>query len=319
MKVLVTGASGFIGTAIVKKLTEAGCYVIPTGRRDENLANYVKADITDPTELENIGGDFDVVVHAAGLAHQFRPPNDPQLFDKVNAEGARNVARLAVSRGAKHFVLISSIAVYGEDKPAPCTEEAPCRPSGDYAESKYQGELAVLKECGAAGISVTILRTATVYGKGDPGNIMRLIKTIDARRFIWIGKGANLKTMIHVEDLAESCLEVARHGSGSNVYNVAQHPATMSEVVETIARHLKLRIPKLYLPAGAVLAAVNLAAQVPGLGSRVVNLRATINKWLSVENISAEKIEREIGFVPKIHLAEGLWEEIADYQKNESN
>ena len=114
LRVLVTGASGFVGSAIAEQCRSAGMNVLSTGRSDvEDVPGYFKADVTEPESLTEAMSEVDCVVHAAGLAHQFRKGIKPAAFMKTNVKGAENIANAAVHAGVKQFILVSSVSVYG--------------------------------------------------------------------------------------------------------------------------------------------------------------------------------------------------------------
>ena len=146
----MTGASGFVGSALVSELQDAARYRVfgLTGKRkntagveNPSVQKYIRADITDyetlkkAEEIKNV----ETVIHTAGLAHQFgRVARED--FWKVNVQGTRNICRLAQSLNAGHFVLISSVAVYGDYGKASIDETFVCRPDGFYGESKLESE-----------------------------------------------------------------------------------------------------------------------------------------------------------------------------------
>ncbi|MEK7776125.1 MAG: NAD-dependent epimerase/dehydratase family protein, partial [Planctomycetota bacterium] len=112
-------------------------------------------------------------------------------------------------------------------------ENTPCNPVGPYALSKYNAELRAIEIAREAGMALTILRLATLYGEGDPGNVGRLMRTLDRGRFLWIGDGSNRKSLLYKGDAARACMAVAeRSASGINIYNVSAPACTMREIVD---------------------------------------------------------------------------------------
>ena len=204
MKVLVTGASGFVGREIVAELLrekhEVFCLVSPKSKKDKDLPNFFQADISeveDLNELEKSFENIDAIIHSAGLAHQFGKTADEDFWN-VNVNGTQNVARLAVNLQVKHFILISSVSVYENvlRETISIDETFACNPKSIYARSKFESENVAREVCEANKIALTILRLATVIGENDRGNTARLIEAIDKKRFIWIGKGENRKSLI---------------------------------------------------------------------------------------------------------------------------
>ncbi|HEV7645455.1 MAG TPA: NAD(P)-dependent oxidoreductase [Pyrinomonadaceae bacterium] len=320
-KILVTGGTGFVGKAIVSELAKGGHDIYTCAKSTQpqlpELPNYFSVDISSRESVEESAGKLtaiDCVIHSAGLAHQFKAPKDPQAFTRINVEGTRNIAQMAADKEIKNFVLVSSISVYGDGKPNPTDEDYPCRPTGSYAVSKYEAELAAREVCEANNIALTILRLATVYGEGDVGNVLRLIKLIDSGKFFWTGKGENGKSLIFSEDAARACrIAAEKQLPGINIYNVTDTPHTMREIVAEIARQLGKKIPGIIIPAALIKSALGAAGILPVVGKRARGLAETLKKWRSDDVLAGGKIERELNFSAETPLAEGIKKEVAWY------
>lgn len=338
MKILITGATGFVGKAIVERLgsaekldaeklegaekpSAAVLELYTCGKRESSdLPNYRAVDISSPESVAALGreiGNIDCVIHSAGLAHQFSGAKEPDAFERINVEGTRSIARMAAAAGCQRFILISSISVYGEDKPNPCGEHVECRPKGDYAVSKFRAESVAEEICREQNIDLVILRLATVYGEGDVGNVLRLIKLIDAGRFFWAGKGNNSKSLIHNSDAARACaLALESELPGVHIYNVTDSPHTMRQIVETIAENLGRKISRLSIPPDLFETTLKFAGLIPVVGGRARSLAGTLKKWQSNDVLSGEKLGRELGFYPEVSLPEGIEREVRWYEKN---
>ena len=313
--VLVTGAAGFFGSEIVRQAIVAGLLVRATDRsaaRPSSCPDYFCADILDLDSLDPAMDGVKVVIHAAGLAHIFdKKKAKKALFKEVNEVGTANVALAASEAGVKHFILISSVSVYGPFTQGVYDESAPCQPEGPYAGSKYQAELRAIEIAKASGMALTILRLATLYGENDPGNVARLMRSIDQGRFIWIGDGSNHKSLLHREDAARACLAVAQHpASGVNIYNVSAPPYSMREIVQGLASALGKPVPTWHIPGALTLAVAGMASAITGRTGRLGNLRATLQKWLADDVYLAGKFEKAFGFKTQVSLAEGLRREV---------
>lgn len=320
--VLVTGASGFVGAAIVSQLQAAGFSVRETGRSRQNRRHYITADLLDRSTLPALVEGTPAVIHTAGLAHQFSAGAESQAaFEASNVTATKNLLQVAIAASVVHVVLISSVAVYGSYLGNQCTEATPCRPVGPYAESKYRAEQEAMALATHHGLSLTILRLATVYGEGDPGNIARLMRSIDRNRFIWVGQGTNWKSLIHKDDVGRACTAVltSDHCPGDiHIYNVAAAPVTMRQVVQQLAHCLEKQLPPVYIPARAAQTLSQIAASTSRL-DRFRRLNLTIHKWLTNDVYPADKFNAAYRFQPSIDLSQGIHREVTWYRGGITN
>lgn len=274
---------------------------------------FFPADILDAGALSGVCRNVDCVCHVAGLAHVFKESAlSGESFFRVNVTGTENVAHSAARAGVKLFVFISSVSVYGGDTKER-DERAPCRPEGPYAESKRRAEETLIEFCGRNGMDLTILRLATLFGEGDPGNIARLIRFIDSGKFFWIGSGLNRKSLIHRDDAGRACVAAIRNPMpGTNIYNVSGPPYTMREIVETIAARLGRKAPRVRIPAGLALTVSKAAALLKG--ERLLRANKTMLKWLSDDVYIADLFNGTYSFQPNVGLDEGIRREVAWYR-----
>jgi nucleoside-diphosphate-sugar epimerase len=260
----------------------------------------------------------DVVIHAAGLAHQHRATLAQRVeYSQINTACTESMVRAAVAADCQRFVLVSSVSVYGAGSPA-TTEEAPCNPSSPYAISKLEAEHVASEVAASSKMELIILRMATLYGDNDPGNVGRLLRTIDRGRFLWIGDGQNRKSLVHVEDAASACALAATRPLSTHfrTFNIATEPCTMREIVSTLACSLGRRPPSIHVPARIPLTAAAITSNIPGLATRARRFRSTLDKWLSDEVFDATLFRDTFGWHPKISLDRGLARQVAQYRLN---
>lgn len=333
MKILVTGATGFLGRCVIAELVRRkGFEIVTTGARvsSENLPNYLAADITNRESVAKLERfePLEVVIHAAGLAHQFGETGR-EKFWAVNVEGTRNIAELSVRLQASRFILISSVAVYGAqdadfDEPDKIhggkyqEDISICRPRGFYAESKLAAERAAAEICGKNGIELIIARPATIVGEGDAGNVGRLIGAIDRGRFIWVGTGKNRKSLIYKTDAARACAALAEHKftarhPSERIYNVTAEPKTMREIVGDIEKNLGRAAPRYSIPETPLLKILSFLGGARG-SSEIKKRAETVEKWLSEDVYSGAKIAAEIGFRPETDIFEALRKQTEAYR-----
>jgi nucleoside-diphosphate-sugar epimerase len=309
MKILVTGATGFIGGEIASKLLSEKFKVIGLSRNKIEQKSELKilpADITNEEEVGRIAEaeSFDAVIHCAGLAHQFGEV-EKERFENVNVRGTRNILELAVKTKAKHFIFLSSTAVYGLQN-NPMDESSKCNPENFYAESKLKAEAVCREICEKNNISLTIFRPPPVLGERGVGNVPRLIEAINKRRFFWIGNGENKKTLIYVGDIAEACLTLLKKKrNGTEIFNLASEPVKMRTLVSIISEKLKKTVPPFSIPA-------SLPAMIFSLNSKTFKLKIvdgfapTFEKWLSEDVYPADKIREDYGFEPKTPIEQAV-------------
>lgn len=316
MKVLVTGATGFVGGEILRNLYGNGFDVLGTSKSGvkEGKPKIIKADVTDFEKLKaNLDEDFDAVIHSAGLAHQFGNV-EKSLFEKVNIDGTKNVAELAVRANIKHFILISSTAVYGFHKNE-IDESAECLPDTDYADSKLKSEIICREICEKNNIDLTIFRLTPVLGEKGIGNVPRLIAAIDKRRFLWVGDGRNKKSLIYVGDIADACrMILEKKKNGTEIFNLSARPIDMHELVSIISSSLNKKVPSFSIPESVPRFLINLSGKLIG-SQRIGKFSKIFDKWLSDNVYIADKIKAEYGFEPETSISTAVRKQCEWYSK----
>lgn len=317
--ILVTGANGFLGSEVVRLLAENAIPIRATGKEPTCFhpdIQYLQADITHPQQIIPAVSGVRTVIHAAGLAHVFRPERlAGNAFQNINEYGTANVMSIAADNGVEHFILISSVAVYGPYKHGPCSETDPCNPLGPYAESKYNAEQRAQEIALRTGMSLSILRFATLYGENDRGNVARLMRAIDRQRFIWIGDGSNRKSLLYKGDAARaSLLTATKPASGIRIYNVSSPPCTIREIVNCLAEALGKKPLPGHIPASIALTMTRIMSR--SSNNRLVNLHQTLKKWLAEDVYDTHRFDEMYNFHVQTNLQEGLKRQVAWYRKN---
>jgi len=318
-RILITGANGFLGQSILEQLQAAGFSVLATDLGDVcRVLNtiYRNADITQPAEIKPLVENITTVIHVAGLAHVFNSDeNTGEKFHRINEVGTKNVAAAAAAAGVRHFILISSVSVYGPYTDEAYDEQRSCKPVGPYAQSKYNAELRATEIAQKSGMALTIFRLATLYGEGDPGNVGRLVRTIDKGRFFWVGNGSNRKSLLYKGDAARAVMAVIqRPASGVNIFNVSAPPCTMREIVDGIGDALGKHPFPLRLPASLALLLGRYLSKIPN--RRLAGLSQTVKKWLAEDVYDARRFQKAYGFQTETSLKDGLKQEVDWYRQN---
>lgn len=306
--VAVVGGTGFLGSAIVRRLYERGIPVRTVSRRPipGTPWPHEAADISDKASLLRALRSASAVIHVAALAHINSGRVTRELYYRINVQGTRNVVEAARALGVRQIVFASSIAVYGTNREGVLRETTVCSPDSDYGWSKLLAEDVLVTEC--EGVETVSLRFSPLYGPGDPGNVGRLAKLLRSNRFLWIGRGTNRKCLLYVDDAAEACVvALSLPAPGRNrVFNVGGEPQTMREIVHLIARVVGRSPPKIHLPQPVVTAPVKVLSRFAPKSQHLGAVRWALSKWLSDDVVDSTMFQRASGWQPAIPLDQGI-------------
>ena len=310
----VTGATGTIGPILVRRLVDQGYQVRVLARSQPSpgllpeSARVHQGDITECQVMQAAMTGVHVVFHLAAKLHVSNPIASLRAeYQRVNVRGTRCLVEAAREAGVLRLVSFSTISVYGPSQPGQVLDEcSPLRPDSWYAETKAEGEQAVL-----GGIRSVVLRLAAVYGPRMRGNYPRLLDAIRKRRFVMIGDGCNRRTLVHTNDVCAAALLAASHPDAEGrVYNITDGRVhTMQDIIRAICAALGQHPPRLHLPVGPVrLAAGLLEDGFHVLGRRSPIGRSVVDKLTEDVTVSGERIQQELGFRPQYDLSTG-WQE----------
>ncbi len=239
MKVLVTGAAGFLGRTVSAHLTEQGHEVLGFDLKDPGIEGLTVriGDLTDLDQVVTAADGQDAIVHIGAIGDVYLAGEDPSLAAAVNVLGTANVAEAAVRHGAR-VVYASTWEVYGEPRYQPLDEDHPTNPDHPYNITKLAGESLLLSAASLRGLSAVALRLGTAYGRGlRPNSVFRIF--IDrARRGEPItiqGDGSQGRQFTHSHDIARA-FEMALHSdvSGVALNTVAPRTVTIRELAEMV-------------------------------------------------------------------------------------
>lgn len=240
MRVLITGATGFIGGGIARAAVGRGWQVTATYRGDAPASRVgVEWQTLDALAAEGPSRRFDIVIHAAALRH--RHGIKPGAYSATNAELTRRIIHVA-RKHANRLVLISSIAVYGWPKKLPIDESFPHAPVGEYGRSKIECEKAVRE----AGLPFTIIEPSITYGPGDTNGMMdKILRMVARKRFVLPGLGRSRVQLIYIDDLARLALDAATSPRTSNETFICTYgePIPVRQLVQLAADAVGSRVP----------------------------------------------------------------------------
>ncbi|WP_312089658.1 NAD-dependent epimerase/dehydratase family protein [Chryseobacterium sp.] len=288
MKLLVTGASGFVGRNIIPLLREM--YEVSTMGLSE--CNDIQIDLAK--KIPHLSKSYDIIFHAAGKAHSV-PNNDGEkkLFLDVNLQGTINLCRaLEKTKLPEVFILVSTVAVYGLEFGENITEEHPLNGNTAYALSKIQAEQYLTEWCTKNKVKLGIIRPSLIAGKNAPGNLAAMVDGIKTGKYFSIGGGTARKSILMVQDIATLLPLLVEKGG---VYNVcdSEHPS-FRELEEIICKQLDKNMPK-SIPF-VIAKIIALLGDLLGAKAPINSLKLKkISKSLTFSN---EKAKKELKWEP---------------------
>lgn len=312
-KILVTGATGFIGRRLVQRLRlEKGASVralVRNPAKAEDLAKLgvelVQGDLSDCGSLERAIQDCSVVIHSAA---QVSSVPDRDVFQQSNVNGTENIARASSTARVERFVHLSSIAVFGLPTDGEIVDDSPRRPCGDpYSDTKLHAENAVWRYHREAGLRSVILRPSSVYGPGSTHWSVVPIKRVKKGRMFFVNGGRGLLNYVYIDNLVDAIvLAVEDEGAVGEAFIVNDGAISWHEFFGAYARMVgKDGIPSVPLWAAKLwLHYRNLVAAWRGETTRVPPnaLRFLVGSAVYKQS----HIEQRLGHRSRINLEEGM-------------
>lgn len=268
----------------------------------EQGAEIIFGSITDREILPKIVKDIDVIYHLAAAQHEMNIPD--QVFYQVNVEGTENLLGNAILAGVKRFLHGSTIGVYG-DMRGEIDETTPTKPDNIYGRSKLEGEKVVLN-C-RHNIPVTIIRICEVYGPSDR-RLLKLFKAVKKNMFPIIGDGKNLHHLIFVDDLIDGFFKAmdTEKAAGEIFVLGGREVLTTREIVETVARVVGAKPPKLRLPLAPFLwTAAAMESTMRPLGIQPPLHRRRMDFFRKSFRFSNGKASKVLGFDARYTFEQG--------------
>lgn len=310
MTTLITGASGFIGSAVARRLVEAGHRVRALVRPTSDLTNLqglpielVTGDLSDRASLDGAVAGCEAVFHMAADYRLWIPR--PEETYAVNVEGTRNVMRAAADAGVSRIVYTSSVATLGlEPDGSPANEETPATLEdmiGHYKRSKFLAEAEVRRLAREEGLPVVIVNPSAPIGPRDikPTPTGRMVvEAASGRMPAYVDTGLNV---VHVDDVATGHLQAFERGRVGERYILGGQNMTLGEILFQIAAITGRRPPRVRLPHSVVLPIAYVAeavARITGGGEPM----ATVDSVRMAKKrmfFSSDKARRELGWAPR--------------------
>jgi nucleoside-diphosphate-sugar epimerase len=313
MRILVTGGTGFTGTALVIRLLELGHEVVALDYKEglqcdalrERGAKVMIGSVTDQEAVTRSMQGVEFVFHLAAAFRELNVPNS--FYDDVNVHGTRVVLEAARREGVRKFVYCSTCGVHGNVDRPPADEDAPIQPADYYQRTKYEAEPLVKREAGP--MEVVILRPAAIYGPGDPERFFMIFKRVAKGTFPMFGNGRTLYHPLYIDNLVDAFLLCLPPGVGrGREYLIAdQKYYPIEEIVRAVARALEVPVRIPHYPVWPVVAVGHVVEKVcKPFGITPPIFPRRVDWYRQNRAFSIERAQRELGYVPGIELEEGL-------------
>jgi nucleoside-diphosphate-sugar epimerase len=309
MRILVTGAGGFLGAVVCRALLEGGHAVRGLVRRQRSglPADTVAGDLSDQSSLDRAVMGMDAVVHLAARVHVMQERNADPLaaFRRVNVEGTARLLDAARDAGVRRFVFVSSVKAVGESSTAPLNSRSMPRPVDPYGISKREAEVIVASRR-TSELAIGILRPPLIYGPGMGGNMLRLFHLVDRGFPLPLAGLDNRRSIAYVGNVASAIthLLAADRLAGPALFVSDGEDLSTEELIVRIARSLGrparlVSIPRPLRRLGRALAAAASRLGHPQALGALDRLGGSLQ-------VDGEELGAATGFVRPYTMAEGL-------------
>jgi nucleoside-diphosphate-sugar epimerase len=316
MRLLVTGATGFVGSELLSRAaTDGKLQLRGTVRRQAALPAGVEAarvgDLAPDTDWSHALQGVDVIVHAAARVHVMRDiAADPLAeFRRVNVEGTLNLARQAIAAGVRRFVFVSSIKVNGESTSGEqrFSERDRPAPQDPYGVSKWEAEQGLRELAQEGGLEVVIVRTPLVYGSGVKGNFVQMLNVVAKGMPLPFASVHNQRSLIYLGNLVDALLVCATHPAAVGKTYLVRDGEDVStpELLRLLAEAMGVPSRLFSCPP----ALLRLAGKLAGRSQQVERLLGSLR-------VDDAKMRADLNWVPPHALRQGLQATVEWYKKN---
>jgi nucleoside-diphosphate-sugar epimerase len=313
---VIFGGSGYIGTHLARHFLNTGRFdhvhiadIRPTPLVNLPGISYSQTDVRQPIPIDLKMNQPEWVFNLAAIHRE--PGHEPYEYYETNLAGARNVCDYAEAVRCRNIYFTSSISVYGPTA-VPTDESTPRRPSTPYGGSKYSAEAIHQAWQGAGrGRRLLISRPGVVYGPGDPGNIMRMIRAIKRGYFAFPGSPSIYKSYGYIYGFIDSVEYLMDRDDPQVIYNYVEAPTEpLCDIVRIVKQHLSCRAVSLPLPLWLLLPAAHLIQACCGSKNPIHPVR--VRKAATPTHIVPKTLD-QMGFEFRYDFAESLrhWQQVA--------
>ena len=323
-KLLVTGASGFIGSRLALRAQQLGIDVVATGRAESSLeverlqelrtagVRVEEGVLQDLALVDRLLQGRDTVIHLAAAQHEAEMPES--YFRAINVDAVRTLLAACRDHRVRRFVYGSTIGVYGDASESLLDEDSPLRPDNIYTTTKVEAE--GLVRSFDSHFEACIVRIAETYGPGDR-RLLKLFKSIARGHFVMLGSGTNRRQCIHVDDLSRGLLIATQHPAAvSRAFVFAGNEImTTHEMVRRIASVLERKPPRLQLPMWPFIAAAGvMETTLPPLHIAPPLHSRRLDFFRKSFVFSTARAQSLLGFTPAIDFRTGAADTVSWYR-----
>lgn len=314
--VLVTGASGFIGSILCKRLSENGFKVKavyrPSAKTIPEYVNPVFVDSIDKdTQWKQILEDVSIVIHAAARVHMMKDSSENPLeeYRKINYYGTVKLAEEAIKNGVQLFIHLSTAKVAGDGKKSSYKESDPEMPMDPYGVSKLESERKLMELSRESCMRVVNLRLPLVYGPGVKANFLNLMNLVKKKLPLPLKKIDNKRSLLYVENLCHAILTLIDNDSRlSSVYYLSDNSDISSEeLVRKIAHAMECKICLFFIPLPLMLFIAKLTGKTK-----------VLDRLAGSFTVDASKFRNELNWDPPYSMDIGLKETVKWFKHKKS-
>ena len=323
MKVALTGASGYTGGHILKKLLARGDLVkalVREGSVTPELkasgAELVIGVLGNADDARRLIQGCDAVMHVAAVYRTAGHPDS--YYREVNVEGTRKLLEASVEAGVRRFVHTSTVGVHGDVKHPPADENAPIAPSDIYQETKAEAD-AMARDFGRAhGLEVAIVRPGAIYGPAET-RLLKVFRSIARGRYAVVGSGRPHYHFAYIDDLVDGfLLALDRPEAAGETFIIAGSSSiSQDDLAREVAQATGGSVWPFHIPAWPIQRLGDLveAICVP-LGIEPPIHRRRVDFWVKNRSFSIEKARSLLGYAPKVDVTEGIRRTALWYREN---
>lgn len=310
---LVTGATGFAGSVLARRLQDAGCKVRLLVRSVDKLQekglqdfDHVQGSVTEPETVDRAVAGVDTVFHLAAVYREGGLTDD--VYREVHVRGTELICEAALRHGAQRLVHCSTVGVHGHIESPPADEDYRVSPGDIYQQTKWEGEQAAWRFHRENGLAVSVVRPTAIFGVEDE-RLLKLFRLANRNRVVILGDGEVHYHLVHVEDLVRGLVLAARipEAVGEAFIIGGDGYLTLNGIISRVAAWLGKKGKILHLPVQPFQLAGTLCEKtlIP-LGINPPIYRRRVDFFTKSRAFDISKAKRVLGYQPEVSTDEGL-------------